>query len=529
MIAMIGLLALAIQQPGVSAEAGVFGEGYRIDGRPSRRPAQSLRAYANSSFSWLGMQVGASLLWSTENDFTAQSLNRFYLNPRWSWGEVHLGDHVPAISRFTASAVRVRGAGLTLRPGKFRFAASGGRAQDATDLSVFDAAPQRMLFAGLMGFGDPAGGTFVEISALRSADDASGTDTLSAPPQENLVAALAAGLRKGWLGLKAEVSGSLFSRDIRAGELDSLATPGFTESLFTPRLSSRVDRAWSIEARATTRVGQLGLQVEEIGPGFTTLGNPYLTNDKREVRAFGMWKGARGRVIVSPTIGLRRDNLASDKRATTNRRTGSLALTVVSGTWLVSSVSVVWNGLTRDPAPLPPGSPDPGLVDTFRLKNVARSLAWIEQARFRSAGGTMHTLGVTVTSQQVSDDSPRFDAALDATSTSLGFEYGVTLAERYTIALRPGYQWYTSATQDDGFASLALTLSRRAAKSPCTATLGTTFTQVGDGHQWRQDATASYRLTPRDQAALSFRHTTLSGVASPFNETTASLRVTHRF
>lgn len=528
MIAMLALLALTVQQPGVSADAGVLAEGYHVDGRPSRRPAQSLRAYANPTFSWLGMEIGASFLWSTENEFTAQSLNRYYLNPRWAWGEAHLGDHVPAISRFTASAVRLRGAGFALKPGKFRFAASGGRAQDATDLSVFDAAPRRMVFAGLVGFGDPTSGTFVEISALRAADDASGTDTLSAPPQENLVAALAAGIRKGWFGLKAELSGSLFSRDIRAGELDSLAQPGFTESLFTPRLSSRVDRAWSVEARATGRSGQLGLQVEEIGPGFTTLGNPYLANDKREVRAFGTWKGARGRVIVSPTIGLRRDNLADDKRATTNRRSGSLALTVVSGAWLVSSLSVVWNGLTRDPAPLPPGSPDPGLVDTFRLKNVARSLAWIEQARFR-AGTTTHSVGMTVTSQQVSDDSPRFDVSLDATSTTVGLEYGVTLADRYTIALRPGYQRYTSAAQDDGFASLALVLSRRAPKSPWHATLTTTYTQVGEGQQWRQDATASYRFTPRDQAAFSFRYSTVDGVADPFSETTASLRVTHRF
>jgi hypothetical protein len=298
--------------------------------------------------------------------------------------------------------------------------------------------------------------------------------------------------------------------------------------LFTPRLSSRVDRAWNVEARATTKAGFVGVQVEEIGPGFTTLGNPYLANDKREVRAFGTWRGARGRVIVAPAIGLRRDNLADDKRATTNRRTGSLALTVMSGTWLVSSVSVVWNGLTRDPAPLPPGSPDPGLADTFRLKNVARSVAWIEQARFRS-GTTQHTVGITVASQQVTDDSPRFGAALDATSTNLGLEYAVMLAERYSIALRPGYQWYRAVGQDEGFASLGLTVTRRAPRSPWTATLGTTFTQVGDGQQWRQDASASYRVTPRDQVLFNLRYTNVSGVTEPFSETTASLRVTHRF
>jgi hypothetical protein len=83
--------------------------------------------------------------------------------------------------------------------------------------------------------------------------------------------------------------------------------------------------------------------------------------------------------------------------------------------------------------------------------------------------------------------------------------------------------------QDEGFASLGLTVARRAPRSPWTATLGTTFTQVGDGQQWRQDASASYRVTPRDQVLFNLRYTNVSGVTEPFSETTASLRVTHRF
>ena len=528
-IALVAAAPLAGQQPrpAVGAESGVHAEAYHIDGRPARRPAQSLRAFASPTFSWMGLEIGTTLLWSTESEFTAQSANRYYLNPRWSWGQVHAGDYAPVLSRLTANAVRVRGAGVELNPGKLRIAAGGGVAQDATDLSAFDAAARRTLYAGLIGFGDP-NATFIEISALRAIDDSVGADSLSVAPQENAVAALAAGLAVGRVRVKAELGASLFSRDVRASELDSLATPGVAEGIFTPRLSSRVDRAWLAEARVALRAGSVGLQVEEVGPGFTTLGNPYLPNDKREARVVAAYRLAGGRLAANGSLGWRRDNLAGDKRGTTGRRTGALAVTLVSGRWLVSSVSVLANGLTREPAPLPPGAPDPGIVDSFALRNVSRSLVVMEQARFRVMGAP-HTVTLSLSAQRVDDDSPRFGTALDAAATSLGVDWSVTLAEQVTVSLRPGYEWFRATGRDEGFGSLGFTAARRAPRSAWSANLGATFTRVGEGGQWRADAGAGVRISARDQLTFQARQTRLRGVAAPFTETMVTLRLTHRW
>ncbi len=525
----IGVAApLAAQQaPAIGAESGVYAEAYDIAGRPARRPAQSVRVYASPMFTWLGFEMGTTLLWSTESEFTAQSANRYYLNPRWSWGQVHLGDYTPTLSRLTASAVRVRGGGVELAPGKLRIAAGGGVAQEATDLSVFDAAPRRALFAGLLGYGDPAG-TFVELTALRAIDDSAGADSLSVAPQENVVGALAAGVAVGRLRVKAEAGLSLFSRDVRASELDSLSQPGVAEGLFTPRLSSRVDHAWSAEARVALRRGSVGVQAEETGPGFTTLGNPYLPNDKREVRLVGTYRLLGGRVAGSGSVGLRRDNLAGDKRGTTSRRTGALSVTIVSGRWLVSSVSVLANGLTRDPAPLPPGTPDPGTLDSFQLRNVTRSIAVMEQARFET-GAVPHTVTLSVTAQQVEDASPRFGTALDAAATSVSVDWSVTLAEAITFSIRPGYERFRTVEGAESFGSFGLAASRRTRRSPWTANVGATYTRVGDGAQWRGDAGAGVRLSARDQLSLQARYTRLRGVAEPFNEKLVSLRLTHRW
>lgn len=513
--------------PNLSAESGVYAEAYDITSRAARRPAQSARFFASPTISWMGLEIGSNFMWSTEDQFSAQTMNRYYLNPRWSWGQVHAGDYTPVVSRFTASAVRVRGGGLELTPGRFRIAAAGGLAQDATDATVFDAAPKRVMYAGLVGVGDPSR-TFIELSAMRAIDDSSGADSLSVAPQENAVGTISAGIVVGALRLKGEVGGSVFSRDIRASELDSLSQPDVAGSVFTPRLSSRWDVAYSGEARVGFGRGSLGVQYEEIGPGFSTLGNPYLANDKREVRVLGTYRLLGGRLSGSGSFGARNDNLARDKRGTTTRQTGTFNVTMLNGSWLVSSVSVLLNGLTRDPLPLAPDAPDPGIVDSFRLRNVTRSVALVEQARFTMAG-VPQTLTLSVSTQDVDDSSPRFGSALDAAATNVVADWSTTLARQYTVSLRPGWDRFQGAGRDESFGSMGLGLSRRAPKSRWSATTLATFTQLDDGSQWRGNLTSGIRITSSDQLSLSLRHTRLDGVAQPFTETLMSMRLTRRW
>jgi len=485
-----------------------------------------MRAYLSPTVSWMGLTIGATLLWSTESDFTAQSVNRLYVNPRWGWGELHAGDYVPTLSRFTASTVRVRGGGMALTPGRFRVSAAAGRASEASDLSPFDAAPRRTLYGGLIGYGAPDR-SFIEISALRAVDDVTGTDSLSAPPQENLVGAAAAGIAVGPVRLKGEWSTALFTRDTRASELDSLGQPEWTTSLFTPRISSRIDHAWSGEARLALGGGSIGARLEQVGPGYTTLGNPYMPNDSRDLRVFGQVRLLRGRLNLAASGGVRRDNLAADKRATTNRRTGQLSLTHVAGGWLVSSATVLLNGLSSDPVPPPPGTPEPIPADSFTLRNVTRAITVMEQLRF--GGTTLQTLTGTYAEQVVDDDSPRFDGLLDVASRNVTLEYAITLARQYTISVRPGYQTFRSTDQTDEFASLGVGLTRRAAQSPWSAALTSNWTQIGDGRQFRGDATFAYRLWSQVLFTTQLRHTRVTGVAEPFNETIGSFRITRRF
>lgn len=515
------------QGPVVSAESGVYAEAYSIDSRAPRRPGQSARFFASPSFSWMGFDVGAQLLWSTDNQFTAQTVNRYYLNPRWSWGQLHGGDYTPAISRFTASAVTVRGGGFELSPGRFRVAATGGVTQDASGLSAFDAAPRRTMFAGLLGFGDQTR-SFVEISAMRVVDDSSGTSALSVAPQENVTGSVSAGLIFGRVLVKGELAASLFSRDTRASELDSMSTPRAADGIFTPRISSRFDRAHSAEVRLALPAGSIGVLLEEIGPGFTTLGNPYLPNDNREVKMLAAYRLMGGRLAGTAALGMRNDNLAGDKRGTTTRRTGMFGLTALSGTWLVSSGSILLNALTLDPAPLPPGTPDAGIIDSFRLRNVSRSIALTEQARFR-AMGLPQTVTLSLSAQEVDDDSPRFGDVLDASAMSVVADWSLTVADQLTVSVRPGFDRFGGSQEVESFTSWGIGATRRAVRSRWTAGVLGTHTQVREGYQLRGNANAGVRLTARDHLTLTLRHSMLRGVTDPFTETMGSMRLTRRW
>jgi hypothetical protein len=165
--------------------------------------------------------------------------------------------------------------------------------------------------------------------------------------------------------------------------------------------------------------------------------------------------------------------------------------------------------------------------DSFRLKNLTRALTVTEQVRFGAAAP--QTLTLAYAEQVVNDDSPRLAGLLDVASRTVSLEYGITLAQQLTLSLRPGYQRFRGAGERDGFASVTLGLARRAARSPWSASLATSYTQVGEGYQVRGDAMLGYRLWSSIQVAAQVRHTRVNGVPEPFNETLGSVRITRRW
>ncbi len=360
LIAAPGLLAQTTPQSAVSAlqgeaisfsgELGSYGEFYSISGRDARRPASSARAYFRPTLSFYNaLSISANILFSTEGNSRSarrqmNQINQFGVQPSWKWGYVNAGDFTESYTQYTLNGLSIRGGGFSINPGHLRLAATGGvtrRLGAASNEGEFD----RQVYGGRIGVGREAGSFFdillVSVKDIPSKFKPVEPDTIiprdstqigtelpySETPQENLVIGVAGALRlfNGAFTLKSEAAGSAHTRDMSSPELDNDEIPAFVRKLFTPRLSSSADFAYS--SNLLMRFESLSLKAgyRYIGPGYVSLGVASLNADLRELS----WGIDLRRRLWSTSVAIARqnDNLIGSKLHTTVRYTYSGNLT----------------------------------------------------------------------------------------------------------------------------------------------------------------------------------------------------------
>jgi hypothetical protein len=120
--------------------------------------------------------------------------------------------------------------------------------------------------------------------------------------------------------IDGEVAGSMLTRDNRDPDLINEDIPNFVQDVLHPKISSQVDFAYSIKTtydniESNTKV-TAGIKM--VGPGYATLGNPTLRNDKMEVEGKIDQKFLERQIIVSTFIKFYKDNLINSKIITTS-------------------------------------------------------------------------------------------------------------------------------------------------------------------------------------------------------------------
>jgi hypothetical protein len=308
----------------LSGDFSAYLETYNVDGLQPRRPDNTQRVNFRGELGFYGLQIPLYLLLSSENDPGRQAFNRLSLTPAWSWGKLHLGNSYLALSDLTLNGQVILGAGVELNPGKFRFAAVAGRADRAVAGDSLARRPgtfQRRMYAGKIGVGREAG-AFLDLNVLYAKDEtASRRYAFGAQPQENLAGSLRGSLflfaKK--LRLNGELAGSGHTRDLRSSRFDHEDVPRFVERIYETHLSSRFGYAYNLSAQWFFKNGGLRGEASRISPGFMTLGRPYFQNDRAEYSLSPALAFANNKWRFFGAFGLRRDNLAHDKLATTNR------------------------------------------------------------------------------------------------------------------------------------------------------------------------------------------------------------------
>ena len=188
---LVGLVVLALTAGAVQAQdSAVAGSGFRLPVRMSgdimvssdlygaagiqaRRPGPSWRASLTPQLTFLGeFTVGLDILLSSEGNQLRQNMSQFGLNPRYKWATLHIGDFGRGYSSYSVQGMRVRGAGLDLRPGIFRLSVQGGQVQRAVAAGAGGMAYKRNLYAASVGVGREQS-SFIDFIVVKAKDDPS--------------------------------------------------------------------------------------------------------------------------------------------------------------------------------------------------------------------------------------------------------------------------------------------------------------------------------------------------------------------
>jgi len=370
-------LVAAGGQTGVSGEAGIYGERNSISGREKRRPDGVGRLFLRPVITFgNGSQIQFDFELSTEGSSARQDINNFGFSPRWRWGELYLGDFSLSFSPLTLDGVRIRGGGFSLHPGKVRLTVLSGLSQRRVSNPAANRAYRRTLSGVQMGIGRESGTSFTlnvltikdDVSSLADlpVDTSAALDTttmidsttgdtlvnpLSVTPQENLVVSAMTNLStaNNQLLLKTEVSGSAITRDRRSAVLESSDVPNALTHLFTPRVSSSADYAYTTEVQLNRRAFGVQAGYDYIGPGYVSLGLASNIPDRRTARLGFRYRMRSARLRLN--YRRQSNNLIGQKASTTlrNQLTGGLSMRMTrSWTMNLNSAYITMNNHLSD-------------------------------------------------------------------------------------------------------------------------------------------------------------------------------------
>lgn len=385
----------------LSGEAGAYGEIYKITGREQRRPGTTGRLFFRPTLTlFQNFSISFDFLLSTEGSSARQQINQFALHPDWGWGRAHLGDFNHEFSRYSLSGVTIRGGGIELYPGVFRFHVVGGQIQRAIKSNLYNSMYSRYLAGIKLGFGKTEK-SFFDINLIRSKDNVRSLpidlrDTLKnfgTTPQENIVLSLGTKLNlfDGIFNLKAEGAGSVFSRDMYSSEIETKNLPGFLTKIYKPRISTNADYTYNFDMNFNYKLVNAKFNYLLIGPGYTSHGLSYIIGDKKMIEGGLGFRLFNNAFIIQGLYQNQKDNVASQKLYTTTRNIFSSMINIRPTNYLTFTINLSKFTMNND-----------AKKDTFKINNENTSMMFNTSIMF-SLLGLNNTVNIGYTTQNTSD------------------------------------------------------------------------------------------------------------------------------
>jgi len=514
----------------VSGSLNLSGELYSSQGVSQRRSRTASRAILRSTISLYDQIILPFELYvTTEERGFRQPFNQFGASPKFfGWLTLHGGYFSSQLSEFTFGDTRILGGGIELNPGKFRFAALYGRTQEAVEadsVGGFAGTYKRMMFATKIGYGTDE--SFVDFNVFTSYDDSS---SIKAPPAgsaptENLATSLSFGfpLFASTLRLRSEIAIAAFSSDTRSREVGDFGQT--LKSLFTPRTSSQVDGAVKLSIQYTaSEAFSLGVNSRWVGPGYVTLGYAQLPNDVFEVSLSPAVRLIGNRLSLRPSLGLRWNNLRSNRLATTQRTilnfTGSYQATDAFGI----DAHYANYGMRSSPR-----------NDTLRVDNISQSLTLSPRLTFESLGGS-NLAAISYSLQDFTDKNILTSATNQNTTNTVTGVWSISFPSALSFTTSYSYVQSTAPLLKTRIQSVGETVGYAFFENTLTISLSGTYNSIhtiSSEGQVTGSLTAAYSLGRAGTVTASAMTNTYkydnSLAGSSFTESQGSLQYSYSF
>jgi hypothetical protein len=323
----------------IHGNAGLNLMGYAAGGIEARQEPFSWVLSANATVSLYGIDLPFSITLSDKQKSYSQPFNQFGLSPHYKWITVYLGYRNVTWSPFTLGGHTFVGAGFEVNPSILRAGFIWGRFDRPTTYNTTDSVNPLPVFAR-KGFAAKLGvGTdknFFDLILLRIRDDSTSAqqpDTGAIrTPEQNLVA----GFNSKFTFLKkltweTEAAVSLYTTNTGAQQLSEIEE-NQTLSTINKFLGINQSSEYSTAIRSSLNYKGKGytlkLEYKRIDPYYRSFGSYFFNNDVQNLTFSPTFSLFKRKVTVGGSIGLQNDNLKKTKKATSQRRIGTVNISV---------------------------------------------------------------------------------------------------------------------------------------------------------------------------------------------------------
>jgi hypothetical protein len=309
--------------------------GYSVQGIDDRMPPWNLLLSAQATASVYGIAIPFSFRYSGEKAEYGQPFNQFGLSPQYKWLTVHGGYRTIRFSDFTLAGHTFLGGGVEMNPGKFRFGCVYGRFRDqAQEISpALDTLNQfsRKGLAMRIGVGNT--NNFVDLIVLRIQDDSTslpeGVNNQNLTAEQNMVLGVNGRIALGKkFTFETEVAGSAFTTNISAPGIEgSKELPSWLTSSQLIRINLSSDLNSAIRSSLLFKGKKISTRLEyrRIDPDYKSMGAWYFATDVEQATIAPSFPLFKKKLLLRGSVGIQRDNLRQNKKATTVRAISSVS------------------------------------------------------------------------------------------------------------------------------------------------------------------------------------------------------------